>query len=250
MFFHYRVEKARQEILSDQVLESDEGTEDDSGEEDSDDGDSSATSCLGEMVMRLWLKRKALLDSDYAKAGWMLCVQPDILADVALRGAGSDERLAMERVIEKLHLPPCPNKSRNLTGKTSTQIIDLFWDEYKAFKDKSPPFNRPGSFLTDGVFNGRSYIWHQKYSEPYTEVLGFVACRVCSKVLGIGMAERAWGDLKLVKSGNRAIMVGDSTEKSSIIYTSARLVSHRAQQVENDRVGYKANNMFGDDDMK
>ena len=33
------------------------------------------------------------------------------------------------------------------------------------------------------------------------EVLGFVACRVCSNVLGIGMAERAWGDLKLVKGG-------------------------------------------------
>ena len=90
MFFHYRVEKARQEILREQDLESDEGIEDDSGEEDSDDADASATSCLGEMVMRLWLKRKTLLDSDYAKAGWMLCVQSDVVADVALRGAGSD----------------------------------------------------------------------------------------------------------------------------------------------------------------
>ena len=81
-------------------------------------------------------------------------------------------------------------------------------------------------------------------------MLGFVACRVCSKVLGIGMAERAWGDLKLIKDGNRAAMGGESTELRSIIYTSAMLARQQAQQVENDRIGFKANNMFGEDDMK
>ena len=93
-------------------------------------------------------------------------------------------------------------------------------------------------------------MWHQKYSEPYTEVLGFVACRVCSKVVGIGMAERAWGDLKLIKDGNRSGLGGDSTEMRSIIYTSAKLARQQAQQVENDRMGFNANNMFGEDDMK
>ena len=64
------------------------------------------------------------------------------------------------------------------------------------------------------------------------------------------MAERAWGDLKLIKHGRRATMGGESTEMRSIIYTSARLAREQAQQVENDRMGFNANNMFGEDDMK
>ena len=64
------------------------------------------------------------------------------------------------------------------------------------------------------------------------------------------MAERAWGDLKRVKDGRRAGMGGDSTEMRSIIYTSANLTLKKAQQVENDRIGLNANNMFGEDDMK
>ena len=77
-----------------------------------------------------------------------------------------------------------------------------------------------------------------------------MACRVCSKPLGIGMAERAWGDLKLVKQGQRTNLGGESTEMRSIIYTSANLTLKKAQQVENDRIGLNANNMFGEDDMK
>ena len=245
LFFGCRVVNAGQEILGDGVVESDE----DEGE-DSEDEDAAQRSGLGEIVMRLWLKRKPLLDSDYAKAAWMLCVQPDVMEDVAIRGAGADKRLAMERVIDKLHHPPCPNKSKDLRGKTSTQIIDLFWDEFRAFRERSAPFNRPGRFLTDDAKEGRSYMWHQKYSEPYTEVLGFVACRVCSKVLGIGMAERAWGDLKLVKGGRRSSMGSESTEMRSIIYTSARLSRQYTKQEENNKIGINANNMFGDDDMK
>ena len=40
-----------------------------------------------------------------------------------------------------------------------------------------------------------------KYSLPFTKVLGFVACRVTSKVLGIGAADRSWGDVKTIKFG-------------------------------------------------
>ena len=77
-----------------------------------------------------------------------------------------------------------------------------------------------------------------------------MACRVCSEVLGIAMAQRAWGDLKRTKDGRSAIMGGDSTKMRSIVYTSTRLTQKRAQQVENDKIGLNANNMFGEDDMK
>ena len=44
---------------------------------------------------------------------------------------------------------------------------------------------------------------------PFTKVLGFVAYRVTSKVLGIGAAERSWGDAKTIKSGKVYAISGD-----------------------------------------
>ena len=42
-------------------------------------------------------------------------------------------------------------------------------------------------------------MWHQKYSLSCTKVLGFAVCRVTSKVLGIGVAERSWGNINTIK---------------------------------------------------
>ena len=57
--------------------------------------------------------------------------------------------------------------------------------------------NNIGSFDADGfiwkikdIRYGYSHLCHQKYSLPCTKVLGFVACRVTLKVLGISSAER------------------------------------------------------------
>jgi hypothetical protein len=38
---------------------------------------------------------------------------------------------------------------------------------------------------------GTSHIWHSKKSLRYTEIFGKLACSVCSKILGIGLAEHA-----------------------------------------------------------
>ena len=62
-------------------------------------------------------------------------------------------------------------------------------------------------------------MWHQKYSLPLTKILGFVACRVTSKVLVIGAAERSWGDVKTIKYGKRSAISSDVSEKQSIVYT-------------------------------
>ena len=44
-----------------------------------------------------------------------------------------------------------------------------------------------------------SYLWHQKYYLPCSRVLGFVACRVTPKILGIVDDKRFWGDVKTIK---------------------------------------------------
>ena len=50
------------------------------------------------------------------------------------------------------------------------------------------------------------------YILPFTRVLGFVACKVTSKVLGIVAEERSWGDVKTIKSGKISDISSDVSE--------------------------------------
>ena len=78
--------------------------------------------------------------------------------------------------------------------------LELFLTDYTDFENKN------GSFYGDEfiwkikyIRDGNNYLWHLKYSLPYIKVLGFVAFRFISKVLGIGEAEHSWGDEKTIK---------------------------------------------------
>ena len=79
-----------------------------------------------------------------------------------------------------------------------SDIMDTFWDKYSNFEKHRGrgDFADVVKYATEDVRAGRSHMWHEKYSLPYTKVLGYVACRVCSKLAGIGAAERSWGDVK------------------------------------------------------
>ena len=114
--------------------------------------------------------------------------------------------------------------------------LDVFWAEYTAFD------NKVGSYDADeliwkskDISDGNSHLWHQKYSLPFTKVLGFVACRVTIKVLGIGAAERSWGDVKTIKSGKRPAISSDVSDKQSIIYTAAYIESAIFEQYQSDK---------------
>jgi hypothetical protein len=80
--------------------------------------------------------------------------------------------------------------------------------------------------------------------------LGFVACCVTSKLCGIGPAERSWGAVKQIKTGQRSHLSGESTEKRSIIYVSSKIeqAKIRREKMEKiDAVGRDA--MFGGEDL-
>ena len=86
----------------------------------------------------------------------------------------------------------------------------MFWTEYTDFD------NKIGSFHADefiwkskDISDGNSHLWHQKYSLPFTKAIGFFACRVTSKFLGIGAAERSWGEVKTIKSGKISVIISD-----------------------------------------
>ncbi len=78
-----------------------------------------------------------------------------------------------------------------------------------------------GQFSSHDALEGKSHIWHETYSLPYTKVLGFFAFRVTSKRLGIGSGDHAWSDVKQIKDGTRSNLSIDSLEKREIWFATA-----------------------------
>ena len=109
--------------------------------------------------------------------------------------------------------------------------LDFFWNEYTTFENKVVSYDANEFILKrKDISDGNSHLWHKKYSLPFTKVIGFFACRVTSKVLGIGAAERSWGDVKTIKYGKRSAISSNVSEKQSIVYTSACIESAIIEQ--------------------
>ena len=187
---------------------SDSDTEDGEENIDTDDPDSSESytlESLSSSVCNLWQKRQLDINTDFAVTGWMLCVIPHI-RKYAKDHSDSDHRKQVNNIIKTLFSGASEEKM-NVT-------LDVFCTEYTVFDNKF------GSYYADefiwkrkDISDGNSHLWHQKYSLTFTKVLGFVACRVTSKVLGIGAAERSWGDVKTIKSGKISAISSDVSEK-------------------------------------
>ena len=129
--------------------------DDDSDDDEEGTGIDRATASFGNILLLEWEKRKAKLEHDYAIAGWALSVMPEVRADVAARMTGV-HRDAIENVIKKLHTAPCPNPK--VAGKSEAEIIDIFWDEFKAFQQLHPPFNQAHRWNSLDATNGRSHM--------------------------------------------------------------------------------------------
>ena len=67
----------------------------------------------------------------------------------------------------------------NLSDYELHNTLDTFCSEYTNFNHKKDPFNSDELIRSSKyVCDGNSNLWHQKYSLPYTKVIGFLACRV------------------------------------------------------------------------
>ena len=73
---------------------------------------------------------------------------------------------------------------------------------------------------------GESHTFHCVYSYNFTTVIGKIACRLTSKILGIGQAERNWKVVKRLKK-SRPKLKKDSLEKQSIIVATAGMQKAR-----------------------
>lgn len=111
-------------------------------------------------------------------------------------------------------------------------MINIFWTEFDEFQDKSGSYsNREYIFKNHAdIINLKSYIWHKKESVRYTNIFGKFACRVCSKFLGIGSAERSWGDVKHLKTNKRSHLSGDRVKKQATIFGTSCIELARYQR--------------------
>ena len=100
------------------------------------------------------------------------------------------------------------------------EMINKFWSEFHEFQTKEGAFeHREYIFKShEDLTNSRSFLWHKKESLVYTKIFGKFACRVCSKILGIGSAERSWGDVKFLKDNKRSHLSGDRVKKQATIF--------------------------------
>jgi hypothetical protein len=77
-----------------------------------------------------------------------------------------------------------------------------------------------------------------------TKVLGFVVCRVTSKTLGIGTAERSWGEVNQLKTDKRSHMSIKSVGKQSIIFGAASMEESRIKRQGSDNIEDAATDDF------
>ena len=52
------------------------------------------------------------------------------------------------------------------------------------------PFARQAWFNSSDCINGRSAVWHSKYSRNHTQVFGSIVCRATARITGSGGPER------------------------------------------------------------
>jgi hypothetical protein len=184
---------------------------------------------LGEKISAFWYKRRQKLITPLSIAAWFCSPHPDIRADVVAHEIGAD-RLVVEEVIAKLYYPIGAEK---LGG-----IIQVFWRELDDFQTKrGPSYSRSWIWESDEIKQGNCHLWHKLYSVPFTKVFGKVACRVCSKPLGCGLAERNWGALKHLKTGKRSHLSGDKAQKQATVFGAACMERSKIMQAAEESNG-------------
>jgi hypothetical protein len=211
-------DESESELINEEV-EDDDST-------DSDTVESAAPKSLGKKVKDLWQKRRPKLISDFAIAGWLLSPIPEIYDDSSANMNG-EHRDAVDRLLKKVMGSEYADDSDELAS-----VMNTFWQEFEEFKTKTGHFQKPyiWSQQNRDLLLGKSHFWHKKNSYFQTTILGKFACRVCSKIVGMGSAERNWGDVKYLKSEKRSHLSADAVEKQATIFGASCMADARIER--------------------
>jgi hypothetical protein len=93
------------------------------------------------------------------------------------------------------------------------------------------------------------HVWHTIYTQPYTQVFGYVACRVTSKPLGCGGAEQTWGAFKYLKNGKRSHMSAEKSQQQTTVYGALSLERSTAMHAMEERQGLVLESCWSDADI-
>ncbi len=107
--------------IDDELSDDGEVTDDDQIETPSN-----TTMSFGRQVTWHWNKCKQHIEHEYSIAAWALCVMASVRTDVRERLTGK-HRDAIEKVVTRLHVPPCPNPNPTVHTMLPHEIIDTFW---------------------------------------------------------------------------------------------------------------------------
>ena len=79
-----------------------------------------------------------------------------------------EHQSAIDKVIIRLHAPPCANTNSAVSSMSKAEILDTFWNEFKAYQYRPYPYDAASRWLSPDVVKGDSYLWHEheKYSLP------------------------------------------------------------------------------------
>jgi hypothetical protein len=131
------------------------------------------------------------------------------------------DRNAVENLLKKFFVTP-QNLSTVEKNEKLAKVEDELWTKWHDFNSRSGKFDSgKRMWLSQDITTNKSYRWHQKYGKTESNWLGKLGCRVTSKINGIGNAERNWGKVKFLKSGQRAHMSADMISKQATIFGSA-----------------------------
>ena len=166
----------------------------------------------------------------------MLSPIPEVMSDATNHTA--KHQLIVDKFIDKI-----------FHTENTDSIKNTFWEEYQNFSNKVGDFySRDFIWNNQNLTQGKSYLWHKMFSEKSTKVLGRLACRVTSKIIGIGSAERNWGDVKHLKSGKRSHILGKTLEKQATIYGMSCVEVARIKRDLKRKDNIHQENLFFDDE--
>ena len=212
-----------------------------SDEDEDDEAVDDTMLSIGTRIKNAWGRRRKKLISDYAITAWLLSPVKEIMADANEHHTG-DDREAVNRLLTKLLVVPCATEAA--TDLAKGQVMNSFWEEFEQFHSRTGPFaNKPHIWNSKDLNTNQSHVWHKKNSLRYTEVLGQLACLVCSKILGIGSAERCWGDVKQNKNGKRSHLSAEAVKMQATIFGTYSAEKANIERTRKDSAAH-----FWDDD--
>ena len=168
-------------------------------------------------AMTIWQHYRPRLVTNVSRVAYLCSPHPSIIAHSEdFSNRDPDNAIAVEQFIERVLLPQKCSRIEDRPGELA-RLVDKFWAEREDFVKRRNYFARDNIWIIAALPDTIAYEWHKRYSCPCTEVLGPVACKSTSEVLGCGQAGRHWKSMKAQITGKRAKLGSEKAKKQSVI---------------------------------